>query len=227
MILDIWDMTSGHVDIRLPRTSTRGFLSMLPTHLSSHEPLISNLRAAVDYTYPLERTILPSLEVLQALADTEETRRKGDDVHYLSDIFFANYQPYNTVNQWLYLLESLRPELVEIIHLGNSYEGREILGLKVHGSGSKRRVDDGKSQNSFSSSFDGAAAFATQGIVMHAAQHAREWISVSTLCYIAYEMISGYYIHESTRKLVDEFEWRYLYPSPPSPPFTRTPGCWC
>lgn len=190
---------------------------MLPPHLSSHEPLISNLRAAVDYTYPAEQTILPSLEALHALANTEETRKKADDVHYLSDIFFANYQPYNTVNQWLYLLESLRPELVEVIHLGHSYEGREILGLKVHGSGSKRRVDDNDTQSSFSSSSSGTTAFATQGIVMHAAQHAREWISVSTLCYIAYEMISGYYTHESTRKLVDEFEWRYFS-------YTSTPG---
>ena len=50
----------------------------------------------------------------------------------------------------------------------------------------------------------------TRAILMHGAQHAREWISVSTVCYIAYQLIAGYYIDESVRKLVDEFEWKYF-----------------
>ena len=49
----------------------------------------------------------------------------------------------------------------------------------------------------------------TRAILMHGAQHAREWISVSTVCYIAYQLIAGYYTDESVRKLVDEFEWKY------------------
>jgi extracellular matrix protein 14 len=201
MILDIWSMTPSHVDIRIPKTSTRGFLAMLPDHISHHEQLITNLRAAVDYTYPAEQTVLPSLEELLSIANTDSARRKAEDIHYLNEIFFANYQSYETIKQWLYLLESLRPELVEVINLGNSYEGREILGIKLKGSKSPKHKDQHV--------FDDTTAFATQGIVMHAAQHAREWISVSTVCYIAYEMIAGYYVDEKTRKLVDEFEWRY------------------
>jgi extracellular matrix protein 14 len=202
MILDIWGMTQTHVDIRLPRTSTRGFLSLLPDHLSHHEPLITNLRTAVDYTYPSERTLLPSLEELQSLADTEYARHHAKDIHYLSDIFFANYQSYTTINQWLYLLESLRPELVQVIHLGKSYKGREILGIKIKGT---KAAKHNEKQPILDSS-------PTPGIIMHGAQHAREWISVSTVCYIAYQMIAGYYIDESIRRLIDEFEWRYIPP---------------
>lgn len=200
MILDIWSMTSSHVDIRIPKTSIKGFLSLLPSHISQHEPIITNLRAAVDYTYPAEQTHLPSLKELLAMtAKSESSRQRADDIHFLSEIFFSNYQSYNTVNQWLYLLESLRPELVQVVNIGKSFEGREILGLVIKGSRSAR----------FDDTEENVAQAKTRAILMHGAQHAREWISVSTVCYIAYQLIAGYYTDESVRKLVDEFEWKY------------------
>ena len=116
MILDVWSMTASHVDIRIPKTSVKGFLSLLPSHISQHEPIITNLRAAVDYTYPAEQTHLPSLkELLSMTAKSELSRQRAEDIHFLSEIFFSNYQSYHTVNQWLYLLESLRPELVQVV----------------------------------------------------------------------------------------------------------------
>lgn len=192
MILDIWSVTRSHIDIRLPKTSTRGFLSLLPAHLTQHEPIITNLRAAVDYTYPSEPIVLPSLPDLKSLLKTSTARDKAQDIHALSDIFFSNYQSYDTINQWLRLLESLRPELVELVSLGKSYEGREILGVKIKGTKQPKTTE-----------------FTTPGMVMHGAQHAREWISVTTVCYIAYELVSKYYTDEHVRRIVDEFEWRY------------------
>lgn len=195
-------MTHSHVDIRLPKTSTKGFLALLPAHLTEHEPIITNLRAAVDYTYPDERTVLPSLDQLQSLVKTMEAREKAEDIHSLSDIFFSNYQSYETINQWLRLLESLRPELVELVNLGKSYEKREILGIKIKGTKEPKHP----------SATDSSTRFVTPGMVMHGAQHAREWISVTTVCYVAYQLISGYYVDEHIRRIVDEFEWR----SPPA-----------
>lgn len=190
-------MTQTHVDIRLPKTSTKGFLSLLPSHLTQHEPIITNLRAAVDYTYPSERTILPTLEDLLSLSRTESSRIAADDIHFLSELFFANYQNYETINQWLYLLESLRPELVQVINIGESHEGKEILGLTIKGTTPKKH----------STGINVEEERPVPGMVMHGAQHAREWISVSTICYIAYQMVAGYYVDESIRKIVDEFDW--------------------
>src|SRR5438046_6732105 len=103
MILDIWSMTPSHVDIRIPKTSIKGFLSLLPKHLSQHEPIITNLRAAVDYTYPAEQNQLPSLkELLSITTKSESTRQRAEDIHFRSEIFFSNYQSYNTINQLLY-----------------------------------------------------------------------------------------------------------------------------
>jgi extracellular matrix protein 14 len=185
------------MDIRLPKTSTKGFLSLLPAHIT-HEQLISNLRAAVDYTYPATKTHLPSLSALKS-----QSRIGAEDIHYLSEIFFTNYQDYETINQWLRLLESLRPELVKVVNLGKTHEGREILGITLH----KPTTTD--SENTRKAP--------VRGMVMHGAQHAREWISVSTVCYIAYQMVAGYYVDEKVRKLVDEFEWRYHPSHPPHP----------
>jgi extracellular matrix protein 14 len=195
MILDIWSMTPTHVDIRLPKTSTKGFLSLLPAHLTQHEPIITNLRAAVDYTYPSERTSLPSLADLLALSKTDSSRKAAQDIHALSDLFFANYQSYETINKWLHLLESLRPELVQVISIGKSHEGRDILGVVIKGSAPKRHANPKTEERP------------VMGMVMHGAQHAREWISVSTVCYIAYQMVAGYYVDEAVRKIVDEFDW--------------------
>src|SRR5271155_5312012 len=99
MILDIWSIDSKHVDIRIPRTSIKGFLTLLPSHISEHEPIITNLRAAVDYTYPSERTTLPPIQQLLAMTKSETARQRARDLHYLNDIFFANYQSYSTINQ--------------------------------------------------------------------------------------------------------------------------------
>src|SRR5262245_14464590 len=204
MILDIWSMTQRHVDIRLPKTATKGFLSLLPPHLTEHEPILTNLRAAVDYTYPTERTVLPSTEELSMLSKLPESRCNAKDLHFLSDIFFSAYQPYETINQWLRLLEHLRPELVQLVSIGSTFEGREILGIRIHGD--KPRRVPGSTDN---------IRTVTPGMVLHGAQHAREWISVSTVCYIAYRLLADYYSDESTRRIVDEFEWRLTPNIPP------------
>src|SRR5277367_2554961 len=193
MILDIWSATPKHVDIRLPRTSVKGFLSLLPAHITQHEPIITNLRAAVDYTYPSEQTSLPPLQQLLSMSNSESSRRDAEDIHFLSDIFFTHYQSYDTITQWMYLLESLRPELVSVIDIGKTYENKTIKGIVIKGK-PKSDKQDKKDK--------------VKGMLLQGAQHAREWISVSTVCYIAYQLVSGYYTDNAVKKLVDEFEWK-------------------
>jgi extracellular matrix protein 14 len=192
MILDIWSATPKHVDIRLPRTSVKGFLSLLPAHITEHEPIINNLRAAVDYTYPSEQIPLPPLQLLLSMGKSESARRDAD-IHFLNDIFFAHYQSYDTITQWMYLLESLRPELVSVIDIGKTYENKTIKGIVIKGKTNPKKQNKEHKVN---------------GMLLQGAQHAREWISVSTVCYIAYQLVSGYYTDDSVRNLVDEFEWQ-------------------
>jgi len=193
MILDIWSATPKHVDIRLPRTSVKGFLSLLPAHITEHEPIITNLRAAVDYTYPSQQISLPPLQQLLSMSKSESSRRHAEDIHFLSDNFFTHYQSYDMITQWMYLLESLRPELVSVIDIGKTYENKTIMGLVIKG---KSKSDKQNKPDK------------VKGMLFQGAQHAREWISVSTICYIAYQLVSGYYTDTAVQKLVDEFEWK-------------------
>ena len=192
MILDIWSATPFHVDIRLPRTSVKGFLSLLPAHITQHEPIITNLRAAVDYTYPADNVPLPTLEYLVSITKAKPAQREAEDLRVLNDIFFTHYQNYDTITQWMYLLESLRPDLVSVVDIGETYQNKTIKGIVIHGKPLKTDDDPVK------------------GMLFQGAQHAREWISVSTVCYIAYQLVSGYNSDVSIRKLVDEFEWKYV-----------------
>jgi extracellular matrix protein 14 len=196
MILDIWSATPKHVDIRLPRTSVKGFLSLLPAHITQHEPIITNLRAAVAYTYPSSLIPLPQLQHLLPLSEqSDRSRQKALDVHLLNDIFFTHYQNYETIEQWMYLLASLRPELVKVVEIGKTFENQTIRGIVIHGKAKKGKEEAHKGEE-------------VQGMLLQGAQHAREWISVSTVCYIAYQLVSGYYNDNTVRKLVDEFEWK-------------------
>jgi extracellular matrix protein 14 len=122
-----------------------------------------------------------------------ESARRDADIHFLNDIFFTHYQSYDTITQWMYLLESLRPELVSVIDIGKTYENKTIKGIVIKGKTNPKKQNKENKVN---------------GMVLQGAQHAREWISVSTVCYIAYQLVSGYYTDDSVRNLVDEFEWQ-------------------
>lgn len=118
------------------------------------------------------------------------------------DIFFSDYQPLSVINHWMKLINSLFPTHVTPFTIGTSYEGREIRGLKVS---SVRNKDEKK----------------RQAIIITGATHAREWISVSTVCYLAYSFITQYNAtgtgggadtksDKQITELIDAFDWYFL-----------------
>ncbi|KAI5840041.1 hypothetical protein DFP73DRAFT_559920 [Morchella snyderi] len=107
------------------------------------------------------------------------------------NLFFQNYQPPSVILPWMKLLESLFPGFVEVFSIGKSYEGREIQALRVGTkdiSGNKKLT-----------------------IIVAGAAHAREWISVSTVCYLAYSLISRYGKRDmGINTIVDHFDWVFI-----------------
>ena len=88
------------------------------------------------------------------------------------------------------LIQSLFPSHVRLVNLGISYEGRDILGFKlgVHPTNSERPTGPRKS------------------IVISGGSHAREWVSVSTVNYIAYSFATFYGRDRDITKLLEEFD---------------------
>lgn len=75
------------------------------------------------------------------------------------------------ITRWMRLVEALFPSSVSTISIGKSYEGRDILGLKVG-----VPVESGRNKK---------AIVVTGGI------HAREWISTTTVSYVAWSFITN------------------------------------
>lgn len=90
------------------------------------------------------------------------------------------------------LLEAMFPSVAQLISIGKSYEGREIHALKVgvksaEGSVSKRKT-----------------------LVVTGGMHAREWISTTTVNYIAWSFITSYGRDSIITKFLDHFDLIFI-----------------
>lgn len=96
-------------------------------------------------------------------------------------------------------MASLFPSHVRILKVGVSYEGRDIYALKigVHPTNSQRPL--GKRET----------------IIVMGGSHAREWISVSTVNYVAYSLITSYGKAASVTNLLERFDWIFIPTSNP------------
>lgn len=139
--------------------------------------------------------------LMHDLAQTAQDTYHGASSLYTEDmkptkvgadnLFFQSYQPPTVILPWMKLLESLFPGFVEVTSIGRSYEGREIHALKV---GTKTPTKNKK-----------------MTIIVTGAAHAREWISVSTVCYLAYSLIEGYGKTDTDiNSIVDHFNWIFI-----------------
>ena len=117
--------------------------------------LASGLRFTV-----VEPDIGPALRAEQARLTTAPAVLGGG----LDPAFFSDYRDLSVVLERLATLAATRPDRVSVVEVGSSLEGRPIRGVRVTNPGGP---DD------------------RPVVLVNAAQHAREWITVSTAMYVA------------------------------------------
>lgn len=182
LFLDVWAFTGDFVDIRLHADEVAPLLSLLPKSLrSSQSTLIGDLAAAVYQSLPSDGRPVP-VEPEGSSWTPSMSLLAGDN------LFFQDYQPLPVVVRWMRLLEAMFPSYVRYITIGKSYEGRDIPALRV-----------------------GVPAIATpekprKTIVVMGGLHAREWISTSTVNYVAWSVITSFGKEPMITKLLDEFD---------------------
>lgn len=109
-------------------------------------------------------------------------------------VFFSEYQPLSVIHPWMRLLAAMFTTHVRIINIGTTYEGRDILALRV---GVSPHLSQEYSEP-------------RKTIIVSGGLHAREWISVSTVTYIAWSLINSYGKSPGITKLLQEFDFVFI-----------------
>ena len=142
-----------------------------------------DLAQAVYDSYPqtFSASVRPPDEQLSA--PTEDT-----------NIFFQNYQPLGVILPWMRLLASLFPSHVRMISVGKTYEDRDIPALRigVHPTNSENPLPPRKT------------------IIISGGIHAREWVSTSSVNYVAYSLATQYGKIQHVTNLVESFDWIFI-----------------
>ncbi|XP_023300199.2 zinc carboxypeptidase A 1-like [Lucilia cuprina] len=136
------------------------------------------------------------------LVDTNAQASLEDDIvadpkRRTGDYTWEEYHELEDTYNWLHSLEAKYPNVVSLFVAGKTYEGRDILGVKIsYGPGKK-------------------------GIFLEGGMHAREWIGPATTTYILNQLLTSE--NKEVRMIAESFDW-YIIPhaNPDGYVFTHT-----
>ncbi|CZR61472.1 probable Putative metallocarboxypeptidase ecm14 [Phialocephala subalpina] len=192
LLLDVWEFTNNWADIRISQDDVPSLLGLLPKSLQgAHSTLMPDLAQIIYNSYPTRAwegtsfAASPEDRVFTPSLKTSEG---------VENIFFRDYQPYSVIVPWMNLMASMFTTHVRMINIGTTYEGRDIPALRV-GVSPGLQQDDPEPRKT---------------IIVSGGFHAREWISVSTVTYIAWSLITSYGKSPAITKLLQEFDFVFI-----------------
>lgn len=128
----------------------------------------------------------------ESFPDETEQILGGDQIPFdttgAGDFFFHEYRDLETIYTWLDLLEHSFPDLVKIEWVGETYEGRSLKALHISTNNPETNPEK-------------------KTIVMTGGLHAREWISISSLCWTVYQLLTKYGVSKKETKFLDHLDF--------------------
>ncbi|KAJ4294125.1 putative metallocarboxypeptidase ecm14 [Kalmusia sp. IMI 367209] len=192
LFLDVWEFNADWVDIRIAKGVVPSLLGLLPLSLQdAHVPLMQDLDLAQ--------------AIFSSLPSPSGTQSHDDDHSYSPHIkpspqsgsrhpFFQDYQPLSVITPWMSLMASMFTTHVRRINIGVSYEGRDIPALRVgvHPTNNEQ------------------ALVPRRTVLIVGGSHAREWISTSTVNYLAWTLINSYGKDREITRLLEQFDFVFV-----------------
>ncbi|KAH3659909.1 hypothetical protein OGATHE_005954 [Ogataea polymorpha] len=130
----------------------------------------------------------------QTVFETYSFPDDDDDFTVQEDLFFKRYRDLKTIYQWFDLLVATYPDLLEVEWIGQTYEGRDIKAVRLTAHKSEPSPEK-----------------PLKTLVITSGIHAREWISVSTSCYILYRLLQDYEKGKKKARLyLDNMDFLFL-----------------
>jgi len=151
------------------------------------------LARAISNSYPSSAAINPSV-LPGSSHDGAFTPALHAQKQSGENVFFSSYQPYSVILPWMRLMSSMFTTHVRLINIGLTHEGRQIPALRVgvHPKNSEQPTGPRRT------------------IVVAGGAHAREWISTSTVLYVAYSLITGYGKFTHVNSMLEAFDWVFI-----------------
>lgn len=202
LFLDVWDSNENYVDIRLAKEvvsssevtrlsldqfllqQVPSLLGLLPQSLQkSHTLLIEDLSKMIyESQYPTRG--------FKHHKNDQTTSHAGLRSADVADLFFDDYQPFPVILQWMRLLVSMFPSHAQLVNVGITHEGRDIPALRLGVRPSGDQPEEPR-----------------KTVMIVGGSHAREWISTSTVAYVAFQLITEFGNSLPITKLLEDFDW--------------------
>lgn len=165
MHISVWEKSISHkfIDVQVDKIQGEKLLSNLSSTFYNQSHFRSKI-IILDLPQTIYETY-PEAELEPLALDT--------DLSTNSEIFFKNYRDLDKIYAWYDLLLDSYPDILSVEYIGSTYEGRPMkaIRLSVHSEKKSKSI---------------------KTVVITSGMHAREWIGISSSCYILFHLLSDY-----------------------------------